>query len=229
MAQQIPAVQLPDSKAGAVSARRRVRLYTTFQRFWHWTQFTLIASLIVTGFEIHGTYVLFGYQQASFIHRVAAVLLITLTAFAIFWHFATGEWRQYIPQRRGIGRTLRHYLRGIFLNEPHPDQKTVKSRLNPLQRIVYAGFKVLILPVIATSGFLYMTNNYWEAWGVSGLSLQVVAFVHVFAALTLIAFIIVHVYMTTTGHTPFAHIRSMVTGWCDEECVDDTPNHTRTG
>jgi thiosulfate reductase cytochrome b subunit len=26
-------------------------------------------------------------------------------------------------------------------------------------------------------------------------------------------FFIVHVYLTTTGHTPTAHIKAMVTGW----------------
>jgi thiosulfate reductase cytochrome b subunit len=32
-------------------------------------------------------------------------------------------------------------------------------------------------------------------------------------------FFIVHVYLTTTGHTPTAHIKSMITGW--EEVHDD--------
>ena len=29
----------------------------------------------------------------------------------------------------------------------------------------------------------------------------------------ILQFIIIHVYMTTTGHSLFAHIRAMVTGW----------------
>jgi thiosulfate reductase cytochrome b subunit len=32
-------------------------------------------------------------------------------------------------------------------------------------------------------------------------------------------FVIVHVYMTTTGHTVTAHVKAMVTGW--EEVEDD--------
>jgi hypothetical protein len=33
-------------------------------------------------------------------------------------------------------------------------------------------------------------------------------------------FVIAHVYLTTTGHTVFAHIKSMITGW---EEIDDEP------
>ena len=31
------------------------------------------------------------------------------------------------------------------------------------------------------------------------------------------AFFFIHVYLTTTGHTVFAHIKAMITGWEEEE------------
>jgi thiosulfate reductase cytochrome b subunit len=40
-----------------------------------------------------------------------------------------------------------------------------------------------------------------------------VAFVHMAIAFAILIFIIIHVYMTTTGHTVFAHIKAMVSGW----------------
>jgi len=33
----------------------------------------------------------------------------------------------------------------------------------------------------------------------------------------MLVFFVVHVYLTTTGHTPLAHIKTMITGWEDEE------------
>ncbi len=36
-------------------------------------------------------------------------------------------------------------------------------------------------------------------------------------AFFILSFVIVHVYMTTTGHTVFAHIKAMITGWEDIE------------
>lgn len=29
----------------------------------------------------------------------------------------------------------------------------------------------------------------------------------------MLSFLIVHVYLTTTGHTPLAHIKAMISGW----------------
>jgi thiosulfate reductase cytochrome b subunit len=29
----------------------------------------------------------------------------------------------------------------------------------------------------------------------------------------MLTFVIAHVYLTTTGHTPTAHIEAMITGW----------------
>jgi thiosulfate reductase cytochrome b subunit len=40
----------------------------------------------------------------------------------------------------------------------------------------------------------------------------------------MLAFLIVHVYLATTGHTPFAHIKAMITGWEDVgECRGSMP------
>jgi thiosulfate reductase cytochrome b subunit len=33
----------------------------------------------------------------------------------------------------------------------------------------------------------------------------------------MLTFFFVHVYLTTTGHTPLAHIKTMITGWEEEE------------
>jgi hypothetical protein len=41
------------------------------------------------------------------------------------------------------------------------------------------------------------------------------ATLHTLGAFLMLIFLIVHVYLTTTGHTPLAHIRAMVSGWED--------------
>ena len=50
--------------------------------------------------------------------------------------------------------------------------------------------------------------------GLSG-TIDTVALLHTFVAYSIISFVIVHVYMTTTGHTVFAHLKAMVTGYED--------------
>ncbi len=47
-------------------------IYHRFERFWHWMQALLIIFLGVTGFEIHGAFTFFGYENAVQYHEIAA-------------------------------------------------------------------------------------------------------------------------------------------------------------
>jgi hypothetical protein len=40
---------------------------------------------------------------------------------------------------------------------------------------------------------------------------------HTAAAFMMLAFLIGHFYLSTTGHTPLAHIKAMITGWEDQD------------
>ncbi|MCR4332538.1 MAG: hypothetical protein NUV34_07545, partial [Sulfuricaulis sp.] len=75
------------------------------------------------------------------------------------------------------------------------------------------GVKLLINPLIWVSGLLYLYYGSWGELGLSGLSLQWVALVHTAAAFLMLIFFIAHVYLSTTGQTPLAHIKAMITGW----------------
>ena len=53
-------------------------------------------------------------------------------------------------------------------------------------------------------------------WLLLGL-LPVLATIHTLVAWTFAAFIVMHIYLTTTGHSPLAGIKSMIGGWDDVE------------
>jgi thiosulfate reductase cytochrome b subunit len=202
--------------------KKEVYIYKAFERFWHWTQAILIFLLAFTGFEIHGSISFFGFENAVKYHNLAAYLFIVLIIFAIFWHFTTGEWKQYLPTSRNIKAYLNYYLFGIFQNAPHPTKKAVLSKLNPLQKIVYLGLKILVIPMIVTSGLLYMFYRYPQRYGVDALniqSLKVIAIVHTAGAFLLLSFIIAHLYLITTGKTVTANLKAMLTGY--EELESD--------
>ena len=93
---------------------QRVYIFKRFERFWHWSQALLIIIMMITGFEIHGTYALIGFEWASTVHTTAAWLLMGLWVFAIFWHFTTGEWKQYVPTMDKVTAMVRYYITGIF-------------------------------------------------------------------------------------------------------------------
>ncbi|HRZ25454.1 MAG TPA: cytochrome b/b6 domain-containing protein [Spirochaetota bacterium] len=196
---------------------KKIYMYKRFERFWHWAQALLIFFLALTGFEVHGSYEIFGFKNAVVLHMYAGFMLIILIAFAIFWHFTTGEWRQYIPKTDKLRDQVRFYLVGIFKNEPHPVEKTAEVKLNPLQRLTYLGYKILIIPVMVTTGLVY----YYVAHG--GIHLQSVkwiAILHTLGAFGLLSFTVIHVYMTTTGPRLTSHIKAMFTGYDEVEVKD---------
>ncbi len=208
---------------------RKVYIYKRFERFWHWTQALLIIFLAVTGFEVHGSYSIFGFEKAVAFHRTASWMLIGLLIFAIFWHLTTGEWRQYIPTTKQLREQVMLYVSGIFKGEHHPTQKTELSKLNPLQRLVYLGFKVVLIPITTTSGILYMlykTIDQNNLIVIEDYPLASIAFWHTLGAILLMIFLVVHVYMTTTGKTPTSNINAMITGY--EELEDDEPDNIKS-
>lgn len=200
---------------------QRILLYKRYERFWHWSQAALVLTMLATGFEVHGTYRLLGFEPAVRVHTLAAWALVTLWAFTIFWQFTTGEWRQYIPTLARVGAMARYYAIGIFTGAEHPYHKTAAKKHNPLQRLTYMMLLAVVSPLIWGSGLLYLFRAFWPGLGIDRwLTLEGVAWAHTAGAFLMLSFVIVHVYLTTTGHTVFAHIKTMITGWED---VPDGP------
>jgi len=102
---------------------------------------------------------------------------LTLIVFAIFWHVTSGEWRQYIPTTKLIKEQFMYYIGGIFKNAPHPTNKTVYNKFNPLQRMIYLGLKILVIPIMVISGFIYLYFQY-PKFGIELESLDVIALIH---------------------------------------------------
>jgi thiosulfate reductase cytochrome b subunit len=187
-------------------------LYTTFERFWHWTQMALVVILLITGFEIHGNFKVFGFEYAVRLHNSAAWLFLGLTAVTMFWMFAVGHWKVYIPTRKNLAEQIRYYTSGIFKGEssPHTD-KTLQNKFNPLQRIVYLSLLIVAFPAQIITGVLYMFFRY-PGNPVDGSMLKTIAITHTVMAFLLVAFLILHIYMTTTGKRVSSHLKEMITG-----------------
>jgi len=198
-----------------------IYLYTRYERFWHWLQGVAIILLLITGFEVHDTFTLLGFRTAVDVHNFVGLSWLILFAFFVFWIFTTGEWRQYVPTTKKMFAMVRYYSYGIFRGEPHPVPKRKEAKHNPLQRLAYLSLAALLLPIQMASGFLYWGYNSWPQWGLGWLPLKVVALVHIAGAFAILSFLVVHIYMTTTGHSLLAHIKAMITGW--EEVEEGEP------
>ncbi len=204
---------------------KSVLIYKRFERIWHWSQAALIIFLAVTGFEVHGSLHFFGFEKAVSYHRIASWLLLGLIAFAVFWHFTTGEWKHYIPTTRKLKEQMHYYIHGIFHNAHHPTKKSTLQKLNPLQILTYLGFKLVLIPLTIISGLLYLFHKTIDANNlvvVKSTPLNAIALGHTLGAFLLIAFLIVHIYMTTTGNTLTSNLKAMITGYEELDSPTDT-------
>ena len=96
--------------------------------------------------------------------------------------------------------------------------------MNPLQKLVYFGLKVLLIPMLSISGLLYMFYRYESNGQIKSLDIDGlggIASVHTLIALLMIAFVIVHLYLITTGTTVFSNLKAMLTGYEELEHEDE--------
>ena len=198
--------------------KEKMLFYTRFERFWHWAQAILIIMLLLTGFAIHGGGSLMEFDSAVELHNTLAWLLMGLTAFAIFWHLTTGEWKQYTPTLEKAADVICYYTKDIFQGCEHPVEKRTDRKLNPLQRITYFSLKVFLFPFQIITGLLYMYYNSLDG----KVSLDTVAMLHTAGAFAFLAFLIIHVYLATTGETVSSHFKAMVTGWEEIEVEESS-------
>jgi len=191
----------------------RIYLYTRFERFWHWVQAAFVVLLGLTGYEIHTGYSLFGFKRAVEWHNFLGIAWLVLYAFIIFWHLTTGQWKYYIPTTKMLFKVMLYYAVGIFRGEPHPVPKSERVKHNPLQRLTYLSISVFLIPYQMVTGLLYYMYNSWPEMGITAFSLSTIAFLHMAGGFALLVFLVVHVYMTTTGHSLYAHIKAMCSGY----------------
>jgi len=206
--------------------KRTIVFYTLYDRFWHWVQAISATLLLWTGFEISYPSVFsgLGFATAVTVHNIAGLILIINAFLALFYNFASGLLRRYVPgiddfMTLGI-RHAHYYIWGIFKGESHPFDKTPEKRLLPLQKITYFGVLNVLLPLMIVTGAIKLSATYLpdivEMFG----GLRVLGPIHRFGAWLFLAFLLVHVYMITTGHTLLSNLKTMLTG---SETVIDQP------
>ena len=196
-------------------SKRQVKVYPRFERLLHWSQALLIMVLLFTGLGLNGVHGVMPFGPAVMIHTIAALLLLVLWAFAVFWLFTTGTWRQFVPTLDGLIAVIKFYGWGVFHGESHPYKKVIRRKHNPLQILTYFGLKMAIFPLVWSTGILYMTYNFWEHLPNAGLYMNIVANLHLLAGYIVAAFIIVHLYMLTIGAGFRAHVKPMISGYDD--------------
>jgi thiosulfate reductase cytochrome b subunit len=209
--------------AHAPAAHKRVYMYGVYERFWHWLQTAVILGLIFTGLVIHRPeqFSLFSFAWMVTVHNILAAILVVNAGLSLFYHLASGEIRQYVPRPIGFFDQAivqaKFYLSGIFRGAPHPFEKVPERKLNPLQQITYFGILNVLLPLQIITGVLMWGKQQFPDLTMSLGGLPLLAPFHTLIAWLFASFVVMHVYLTTTGTTPLTNIQAMVLGWEGED------------
>ena len=201
----------------------RIYLLPVWIRVWHWSNALLIILLSLTGASLHfadPALPLVPFALATQVHNIAGLALAGFYVFFVVANIVSGNWWQYVPKPGGFIhrclRQIRFYVWGIFRGEPHPYPPTPEANFNSLQQIVYWFVMYALMPLLLVTGLVFLWPDFApkRVFGMEGL--LPVAVLHYVVGLVIVAFMMAHIYLGTTGVTLTSLFRMMLTGWHEE-------------
>jgi thiosulfate reductase cytochrome b subunit len=212
---------------------KRIFLHPLAVRIWHWMNALGFIILIITGAQIRFANVahLFSFETAVKVHSWLGFILLANYFIWLVYYLATGNIKIYIPPlnhpiefaKKALVQA-KFYGWGIMVGDENPHHSTFDNKFNPMQQVSYLMIMVALIPVqIITGLFLWDPHLFGPVVNLIG-GIQIADLIHVLLWIFFSAFIIVHFYLATLGHTPMAHIIAMFSGY--EEEHEERPHGT---
>jgi Ni/Fe-hydrogenase b-type cytochrome subunit len=203
---------------------KKVYLHALPVRVWHWINAVCFFVLIGTGAQIRYRDVLdlLSFKTAVDVHNIVGFILLGNFMIWAVYYLLSRRLKVYIPDpnlRNFVVAALkqaRYYGYGIFVGEPNPHHATPDVKFDPMQQVAYFNIMLLFLPLQIISGILMWDIKKFAAIIAFAGGIKFVDSLHVFLTLFFTAFLFVHVYLATLGHTWSEHIKAMFTGYEEE-------------
>lgn len=198
----------------------KLYLYPLWLRIWHGVNAVLIILLIITGISLQystNEYIRIRFDLAVSIHNVSGIILSINYLFFVVANFTTRNIRYYILQLKGLPQRIMqqsmYYLSGMFKGESTPFPVSKERKFNPLQKVAYVLTMYLIVPLVIITGVALLFPEFIvpRVVGLSGI--QLTALLHASTGFLISLFLIVHVYICTTGKPVSKNFKSIITGW----------------
>jgi len=203
---------------------KRIYLHALPVRVWHWINAASFFVLIATGVQIRyrDAIHLMSFKSAVDIHNIFGFALIANFLLWAVYYMVSGKLKVYLPDPnlknfiQGSIRQARYYAYGIFVGEPNPHHASPDSKFNPMQQIAYFNIMLLLLPIQILTGLMLWDIKLFSGMIAAVGGLKIVDAGHLLLSIFFTAFLFVHVYLATLGHTWSEHINAMFTGYEDE-------------
>jgi len=190
-------------------------------RIWHWINAFGFVLLILTGLQIRyvGQINLMSFKTSVQLHNWIGFVLIANFFIWFGFYLFSDKIKVYHPELsptryfKNSFRQMQYYGYGIFRGDPNPHHVSVYGKFNPLQSMMYQIVMMILVPIQFATGVLLWDVARFQSVVQSLGGVRVVDTVHVLIFIFFSAFIFVHVYLSSLGHTPSAHFKAMITGY----------------
>ncbi|VBB06358.1 cytochrome b561 bacterial/ni-hydrogenase [Lucifera butyrica] len=181
-------------------------------RIFHWTMFSCVMTLLITGLYLHNPGEVFRLPLSLVrkIHGMFGMVLIFNLLAQIYYYSVTGKFTEIIFLPRDW-KNIRSFMRYVlFITEYHPNY----GRYNPGQKGLFTLWGIAVLTASVTSMMLLFPDQtiLLQRW-VGGL--QRARVIHFFIAAFFGATVPLHLYLVFTEDP--AKLQAMFTGYIKKE------------
>lgn len=204
-----------------MASPKRELLHPLAIRIWHWVHALAIVLLVLTGIQLRFPDLItwFGtFKRAVYIHNILGFIVLFDYMLWFGYYVVTRQLiKQYVPAPEdftiGIPTQSAYYFARIFFGDPAPFKPTAEVKFNALQKTTYFGIMFVLVPLqIVTGVLLWDLERFHPVIEVLG-GVRVIDAFHIIIAYVVAAFLIMHVYLSTLGHTFFSHFKAMIVGY----------------
>lgn len=181
-------------------------------RIFHWTMFTSVMTLLVTGLYIHYPFDSI-HLPLSLIRRIhlsfGTILFINLLIHS-YYYIVTGKFTEILLTKHDSGHLRSFFRYYFFITEHHPNF----GRYNPGQKLIFTFWAVAVL-LGAISGLALALPQHlsWLQRAAGGM--QNLRLIQFFIAMFFLGSIPLHLYLVFTEEP--AKLQAMFTGYINKE------------
>lgn len=151
------------------------------------------------------------FYTVTIVHYVASVVFVSAVIFHIFYHGLRRDFA-LLPKRGDISKSIKAIGAMIGLCKEPPSEKYL-----PEQRIAYVGIGFIIILLTVTGIIKVLKNLEWIV--LSPLAESINTLIHTLSGFIFIFAFIIHVGTVLLFRSNWPLLKSMLTGYIDEEYV----------
>lgn len=151
------------------------------------------------------------FYNVTVVHYIASVIFVSAVIFHIFYHGLRGDFA-LLPKRGDISNSFKVIAAMIGLGKEPPSEKYL-----PEQRIAYVGIGIIVIVLVLTGILKVLKNLEWIV--LSPLAESINTLIHTLTGFIFMFSLIVHVGIVLLFKSNWPLLRSMFTGYIDEDYV----------